>query len=326
MISILMPIKNTSQYLKECIDSIIEQTYTEWELIAVDDHSDDDSYDIVHRYSILYSNIYIYKNNGSGIIDALRLALTHSQGKYITRMDSDDIMAPKKLSLLRATLTNRRQVAVGLVKYISNSTLGEGYLNYANWLNKLTTGGINFSEIYKECVIPSPCWMLHKDDLLELGAFNSDIYPEDYDLAFRMRNNGMIVRPVKEIIHIWRDHPDRASRNDPHYMDNNYLNIKLHHFILSDYNRSPKLIIWGAGKKGKKLVKLLIDHQIDIHWICNNPKKIGTKIYNIHLHSPTSLQSISSAQVIIAVAQKNSEVEIEPYLHSVDRSNIFYFC
>ena len=321
-----MPIKNTAAYLRKCIDSIIEQTYTDWELIAIDDHSDDDSYKILQLYAAKYSHIHTYKNEGKGIINALRLAFANSQGQYITRMDSDDIMMPQKIDLLRAALTDRKQVSVGLVQYFSDDTLGEGYIKYADWLNKMTINKSNFSEIYKECVIPSPCWMIHRDDFIDLGSFASDIYPEDYDLAFRMRNYGLVIRPVPEIIHLWRDHPSRASRNDPNYMDNQFINIKVHHFLLSDYNASQPLVVWGAGKKGKKIVQLLKVQNIDVHWICNNTKKIGTKIYDILLHAPHYLDAISSPQIIIAVAQKNAQTEIESTLQQNGEYTALYFC
>jgi GT2 family glycosyltransferase len=241
-------------------------------------------------------------------------------------MDSDDIMTPDKLLLLRSALNKRQQLAVGLVKYISDGTLGEGYKKYADWLNGMTMNRSNFSEIYKECVIPSPCWMMHREDLNAVGAFDSDIYPEDYDLAFRMRHNGITIQDVPEVIHLWRDHPSRASRNDPHYMDNQFIQIKVQHFLNSDYNAAQSLVVWGAGKKGKKIVKLLRGHHIDVHWICNNPKKIGTTIYDTRLHHPDSLMSIVSAQVIIAIAQKNAERDIRSHLQNHDGMDVYYFC
>ena len=84
LISILTPFKNTAQFLPECINSILSQTYTNWELIIVDDNSTDDSYDIVKSFQEKDSRIKLYKNPERGIINALRHAFKHSKGQYIT--------------------------------------------------------------------------------------------------------------------------------------------------------------------------------------------------------------------------------------------------
>ena len=68
LISILIPFKNTELFLRECINSIINQTYSNWELLIIDDHSTDKSYDLVEDYANKDKRIKLYKNDGSGII------------------------------------------------------------------------------------------------------------------------------------------------------------------------------------------------------------------------------------------------------------------
>ena len=166
LISILTPFKNTSAFLEDCLISILNQSYTNWELIIVDDGSTDESFKIVEKFAESDSRINLLQNEGHGIIDALQLAFKHSKGNFITRMDSDDIMLPNKLEVLLNNLNTfgEKHVAVGLVEYFSDEGVGEGYKSYETWLNNLTKTGTNYSEIYKECVIPSPCWMIHRND------------------------------------------------------------------------------------------------------------------------------------------------------------------
>ena len=97
LVSILIPFKNTGVYLTDCLQSILKQNYTNWELLIVDDGSTDESYNIVKNYTEQDNRIKLFKNSGSGIIDALKLAFSKSSGEFITRMDSDDIMLPNKL-------------------------------------------------------------------------------------------------------------------------------------------------------------------------------------------------------------------------------------
>lgn len=326
-VSIIMPVKNTAAFLVECLDSIINQTLENWELLAVDDHSDDNSLDILTSYAYKDKRIHVFRNNGSGIIEALAFGYKKSLGKFITRMDSDDLMEPDKLELMKNQLHVRGKghIAVGLVEYFSEKKLGEGYRNYAVWLNNLTTAESNFSDIYKECSIPSPCWMVSKVDFDKCGGFNSTIYPEDYDLAFRFRKIGLKITAINKVIHQWRDYDTRTSRNDDHYSDNRFSELKILHFIDQDYNVELELILWGAGRKGKKIAKLLTNNSIQFKWVCNNSNKIGKDIYGTLMEGMSALVDFDSAQVIVAVSSPKDSGEVEEVISENSRHQYFSF-
>ena len=184
LISIILPVKNTEMYLGECLDSIVNQSYQNWELIAVDDFSDDNCFQILKEYSQNDSRIQTYHNQTSGIIGALNLGYSKSSGVFITRMDSDDIMPADKLLNLKQCLDSGGAgfVATGMVQYFSDLPISDGYQQYEHWLNHLTKTASNFDDIYKECPIASPCWMVSRCDFEKSGGFNSKKYPEDYDL------------------------------------------------------------------------------------------------------------------------------------------------
>ena len=331
LISILIPFKNTSKYLKECIDSINNQSYSNWELLIIDDGSTDNSYDIVSRYSENNPRIKLYKNDGNGIIEALRLAFKHSSGEFITRMDSDDIMTPNKLEVMANSLLEygKGHIALGLVTYFSEEGINDGYSNYEKWLNSLTRKGENYSEIYKECVIPSPCWMVYREDFIKCGAFEPNRYPEDYDLTFRFYKYGLKCIPNNNILHYWRDYPVRTSRTHEHYAENHFIDLKLHYFLELHYDNSRPLTIWGAGHKGKTAAKTLVDKNIPFHWICDNPKKINKHIYNQKLREFKYLEHLHNPQSIISVANTEAQKEIRDYLHKQNMKpmvDYFFFC
>jgi glycosyltransferase involved in cell wall biosynthesis len=331
LISILIPFKNTASYLKECLDSILNQTYSNWELLIVDDGSDDESYTIVKMYAEKDNRIKLFKNQGKGIIEALRYAYQHSTGELITRMDSDDIMTPNKLKVLSDSLTlkGKNHIAIGQVHYFSKNGIGAGYKSYEEWLNKLIETGNNYSEIYKECVIPSPCWMLHREDLDKIGAFNSDTYPEDYDMTFRCYENDLKCIPCSTILHNWRDYSSRTSRTDEHYAENHFLDLKLHYFLKLNHDSNRPLVIWGAGKKGKTVAKKLTEKVIPFYWICDNPKKIGKDIYGKALLNFEYLNELNKPQSIITVANNEAQQEIKQYMASHNMESMhdyFFFC
>ncbi len=333
LVSILMPVKNAMPYLVECLDSICAQSYDQWELIAINDGSDDDSRDILMQYAQRDDRIRTSDNDGAGIIPALQLAYRLCRGSLITRMDADDIMSPNKLEVMAASLMDRQQViAVGQVEYFStDGVLGDGYRQYQDWLNRLTAIGNNFSDIYKECVIPSPCWMMHRVDLDAIGGFQSDRYPEDYDLAFRMYRSGYSVCSCSQVIHRWRDYPHRTSRTDDNYADNRFLDLKVHYFIKIDHSPHRQLILWGAGKKGKNIAQLLLAKEIPFKWICDNPKKIGHNIYGVIMEETNIVSTDINAQVIVAVAGEGAtQIQKADNLSSGtggdDQLQWFWFC
>ncbi len=325
LVSIVMPVKNTSQFLRECLDSIVDQTYSDWELLVVDDHSTDKSWDIINEYSKTDSRIKLFKNIGHGIISALQLAYHNSYGSYITRMDSDDIMSLDKLELMvnRLEAKGRNHIVVGLVKYFHDETLGEGYKRYENWLNDLTSSGTNFDEIYKECSIPSPCWMISRADFEKCGGFNSDIYPEDYDLAFRFRKAGLQVAGISQVLHYWRDYSSRSSRVDDNYSDNKFTDLKVKHFISQDLD--TPLLLWGAGRKGKAIAKSLVDHGVVFDWYCDNDSKIGKDIYGVILKDYKLISGSKDCQIIISISAKSADQEIEEVVGRSNGCSFYWF-
>ncbi len=331
LISILMPVKNTAIFLPDCLNSILQQTEKHWELIAVNDHSTDDSLAILEAFAQKDVRVKVFTNTGDGIIDALQLAYENSQGRLITRMDSDDIMLPEKLAVLKKQLIthSKGHLATGLVQYFSADGVGEGYQKYQDWLNGLTMKGANFQDLYKECVIPSPCWMVYRTDLEKCAAFRPNRYPEDYDLCFRFYENGLKIIPNDQVLHQWRDYPNRTSRTDKNYADNRFLAIKVHYFLKLEMDKTRPLVIWGAGRKGKLIARQLIEYKIDFQWVCNNERKIGRDIYGQILLPFNAIKKMSQPQLIISVAGNLQQKEILYYLLKEQfqgGEDYFFFC
>ena len=327
LISVLMPVKNTASYLPECLDSIIHQTYQNWELIAINDHSDDESLSILLTYATQDQRIKVYDNNGRGVIEALRMAYSKSSGEYISRMDSDDINMPQKFEIMSQQIQQAGigHVALGQVEYFASEALGDGYRQYQNWLNNVIANGTGFKEVYKECVIPSPCWLLHKSDVERCGAFDADNFPEDYDLCFRMYKAGLNCLPNNEVLLRWRDRPMRTTRTDANYQSEKLLQLKCHYFLDIDYESDKQLVLWGAGKRGKFIARFLNQHQIKFHWVCNNDNKIGKTIYINELQSINHLHSMADKQIIVSVSNLIEQNDIR-LMCDTHNWEAYFFC
>jgi glycosyltransferase involved in cell wall biosynthesis len=110
-----MPVYNSSRYLAEAVDSVVAQTFTDWELIAVDDCSTDDSPRMLQAYAEKDSRIRVHRNSRNLRVGAtLDEAVRHARGRYIARMDADDVCYPERLETqLRFLERHPDVVAVG---------------------------------------------------------------------------------------------------------------------------------------------------------------------------------------------------------------------
>jgi len=323
-----MPVKNAGKFLKPCLESIIKQTYTDWELIAVNDHSTDNSKVILNGYSDLYNNVLTIDNYGQGIIDALKSGYKLATGDIVHRMDADDIMTPNKLELLLGVL-KPGGIATGKVKYFrEDAEVGDGFKTYSTWLNGLWINGDGWNDLYKECPIASPAWLMFKTDFDRIEGFNSEELPEDYDLAFRIYMNGLKVHWVNEVVHLWRDSSSRTSRNNSEYFPSAYYPLKVKYFLTLDRNRNKPLLLWGAGKKGKLVARLLNKRNEDFSWITNNTRKIGAPIYGKKLVLLKDLDPKQYQNIIVVSGPKDKQ-DLSQLLTEIglnEREDYFWFC
>lgn len=90
LLSVIVPVYNTKKYLRECIDSILAQTYNDYELILVDDGSSDGSSEICDEYAEAFSNVTVIHKANGGTVSSRNAGIQRAQGEYVTFVDSDD--------------------------------------------------------------------------------------------------------------------------------------------------------------------------------------------------------------------------------------------
>lgn len=103
LISIIVPCYNSERYLSDCLLSILNQTYVNWEVICIDDGSQDNTLSILNHYATLDERFKIISQSNAGVSVARNKALSQCQGEYICFVDSDDLIEPNFLiTLLQA--------------------------------------------------------------------------------------------------------------------------------------------------------------------------------------------------------------------------------
>ncbi len=330
LVSIIMAVRNTARYLPECLDSILSQSYTKWELIAVNDHSTDESRQILENYASQDIRIKCFDSRGHRLIPALQTGYDQSQGVLINRMDSDDKMPGDKLEVLVTEWLKYGKghvIAGGTKHFVDNGEVGNGFVQYENWLNQVARANTYYQEIYKECVIPSHCWIIHRDDFERVNAFNPLVYPEDYDLCFRFYQAGLRIIGIDKVLHFWRDRAERISRTWEEYKDNRYFDLKFRFFYLLDRDQGRPLVVWGAGRHGKDVVKIIQKYNDEVFWVCDNPNKLGQKIYNVSIHHYEKVKELKTPQIIVVVSSPTGKLGIRNMLQAWGKNPVedFWF-
>lgn len=192
-VSVILPVFNTERYIREAIQSIVDQTFRNWELILIDDASTDGTLEIARSFED--SRVKIVQNpSNMKVVKSLNLGIRLSSGRYIARMDADDIAHPLRLAKQFKYLEEHQDIA--LCGTWVQSIGGE---------NRIIRGPLRHEQIQASFlfhnVIVHPSVMFRKEPFMEQGMLYDDTFTnaEDYGLwvraieKFRLSNMGEVL-------------------------------------------------------------------------------------------------------------------------------------
>ncbi len=318
-VSIIMPVKNVAKYIEDCIHSILNQSFEDWELIVVNDWSTDNTLELIQNFIASDDRIQCCPNEGHGIIPALQLALSKTHGEFITRFDGDDIMPTDRLAVMVKAMeaSSPKTIVTGKVKYFSDHPISEGYQNYEHWLNERIDQNDHWDWVYRECVIASPNWMMRRKELIEIGGFNELNYPEDYDLVFRWYLNDFSVKGLNQVTLHWREHSERTSRNSTHYDQEHFFRLKMRHFAQNTNNES-NLVLWGTDTKGKLAATILDELEIEFTWMDLPKSNRAQELMGHHILDYRMIEKTDNSKLLISVfPSEYQKLQLERYLNDL---------
>lgn len=125
MISVIIPVYNVAKYIRECLDSIIKQTYHNWEALLIDDGSPDRSGEICDEYASIDSRFRVIHKENGGVSSARNIGLQKASGEYILFLDSDDMLHPSCLATCYELSSSHKLdlLQFGLTSTFTNETL-----------------------------------------------------------------------------------------------------------------------------------------------------------------------------------------------------------
>lgn len=290
-----MPAYNAAATLDATLESLRVQTLGDFEIVVVDDGSEDGTGEIIRKWHGRDARLRPVAQPHRGLIAALNRGLEACRGDLVARMDADDLARPERLEKQADLLGQNPEVSVAgsLVEIFPRENLREGFRLYEEWLNRLVSHEEIVREIFIESPIAHSSAMLRRPELVTLGGYEDRGWPEDYDLWLRYFSAGRRFAKVPEKLLRWREHPLRATHMDSRYSVENFLRAKAFYLCEGVLRGRDAVFVWGAGKTGRRLSKHLIRGRSALQaFIDIDPARIGKALRGIPIVAVSELPAL----------------------------------
>ncbi len=207
-VAVVIPVHNRSEMLKDAVKSVINQDFDEWELIIVDNSSDDGSYETALKFAQKDNRIKAFRREDNRISKALNLGIRSASAGYIAQLDSDDLYTPSTLRKMIQALEDNPDAGIAVSYYDLVDQNGEsieelGIVKHEEYSvnNILRVDGAGAVRVWKKSV------------LQEMGFFDEGFfcdYGEDYDMVLKVTEKYRLIR-VHEVLYHYRRHPGNSD-------------------------------------------------------------------------------------------------------------------
>ena len=202
-VSVVMPVYNARRYLREALDSILHQTWREFELIAIDDGCTDGSGEILDEYAAADDRITIIRRPNTGIVGALNDGLAAARGEFVARMDADDVSLPQRFA--RQLEHFRRHPNCVLVgsRVMLTDPAGRPI---RTWATETTHAEIDAAHLTRGWPVVHPSVMMRRSSVEQVGRYREQYRTlEDLDLFLRLAEVGELNN-LPEVLLNYRQH------------------------------------------------------------------------------------------------------------------------
>lgn len=208
MVSVVMSVFNGEAFLAEALESVLDQTFADFEFLIVDDGSHDGTAEILQTFSDRDRRIRILNQDNRGLAVSLSRGISEACGRYVARMDADDISMPDRFAKQVAYLDRHPSVGVvgGAVLQIDTDGKPCGAIELPTDSERIR------SQIARQSPIAHPTAMIRRKILDDVGAYRSAFrYAQDYDLWLRISEKAELAN-LPEVVLRYRIHDHNVSR------------------------------------------------------------------------------------------------------------------
>lgn len=345
-ISIVLPTYNGEKYIKESVDSIINQTYSDWELVIVDDCSADGTLQIAREYAKSDARIKVIHNEENRKLpESLNIGFKHAEGEFLTWTSDDNCYLPEALEKMYQYLCeNDVQMVCANMDIIdaSGNKTGNAVPYDADWI------------YCNNCV--GACFMYKKQVPEEIGGYDPEKFLiEDYDYWMRVLKQYGEIGHINETLYLYRYHPECLTAKKRISIRKKMLKEKNIEFLFErlknnraclcgiyfEYlemgedvsvikprftdmipeleavtvlDRAKKFIVYGAGLIGDEAYGFLKDKIL--YYVDRDKNKVGKYKNEIEIISPAAMMNLkNSYQVVIAVGNEK-KYDVLKFLYS----------
>ena len=333
-VSIVLPVYNGSKYIRKSIDSIVNQTYKDWELIIVNDCSTDNTISIVEEYVIKDERIHVISNDvNQKLPKSLNIGFRLAEGEYLTWTSDDNIYMPTALQQMVKYLDEHNYEMV-CARYDFISQDGE-YLRTSDiYVNELMAVGNKVGA----------CFLYKRSVIGEIGEYNPDMFlVEDYEYWLRIYFRYGVIGFIDEVLYKYRIHS--SSLTSTRYLDiqksnarmkkiylqeivkcledkpeflsrlyfhiNHYIGMTLQEkeiirkyvdvlgIVVEDITKE-KCIVYGAGNIGSKFFKK--NESVVMFFSDKDDKKVGSEYCQREVLSINQMVNLQEAYEIVVAA------------------------
>lgn len=321
-LSVLLPVRNGEDVIGNALTSITRQTFTDFEVLVVNDGSTDRTGEILRSLAEEDPRVRVFHQEPLGIVSALEFARSRARGTYLARMDADDGAFSNRLKHQMDLMASDPGLALcgAGVAYFPRENIKDGALRYETWINGLVSHDDLVRDLFVECPVPHPTFLMRADSLDLVGGYRDVGWPEDYDLMLRLWEGGGRFEKVPEVLLRWRDGPERLSRTHPAYTPEAFRRCKVHFLLKTHLRRRPGVVVWGAGPVGKAFARELKAQGGNLlAFVDMDPRKLGQEIHGVRVLRPAEALRIPRAFSVAAVGKVGVREEIRGVLREAGR-------
>lgn len=230
MVSVIMSVYNAEKYLEEAIVSILNQTYKNFEFIIINDGSTDNSLSIIEQYQKQDKRIFLINRNNKGLVVSLNEGINQAVGKYIVRMDADDISLPTRVEKQVKFMENNLDIGV-----CGTAITGFGYNLKKNIYRYSLSDDMLKTQLLFSSIFAHPTVIMRKELFLNYNLYYKEKYKhaEDFGLWIEMAKYTKFAN-LKEALLKYRILENSVTREAEKNLDCRY------HIIKSIFNNYLK--------------------------------------------------------------------------------------
>lgn len=311
-VSILLPVRNEARFLPAALDSLLRQSLENWELVAINDGSSDQTGSLLDELASRDRRIRVWHRPPSGLVSTLNFGLQQCRGDLVARMDGDDIAHPERLLRQCDELANHPDIDLTAcrVRHFPRPQLSDGMLDYERWQNQHLRHDEMIRDLFVEAPFAHPSVMYRRQVISRLGGYHDQDWAEDYDLWLRMAQAGCRFSRRPETLLFWRDRPERLTRTASNCAPAAFRSCKAHYLRKGFLAEHSAVTLWGAGSAGKAWRKTLAATGIRVNrWLEVDPRKLGQTIHQAPVKAPHEFVA-GTDKILVTVGSKGARQQI----------------